>query len=197
MATKSNILDILRKSKRGPATILPKDFGAIVANTGLASGSVAIDAGTGSGWLAMQLANVVGPSGKVITYESRKEFAQLSGKNFINFGFTNVKIKNKDITKGISERNVDLITLDLQDSYKVVKHAAKALKTGGFLAIYCPQITQVIYVVKEIKKNKLALTKVTETIERPWKVDGKVARPEHSFLSFTAFLVFARKPLGP
>ena len=193
MATKSNILDVLKKSKRGPATILPKDFGAIVANTGLGNGNTVVDAGAGSGWLAMQLANVVGDEGKVITYESRKEFVQLAKKNFDTFGFANVKIKHKDITKGILEKNVDVITLDLQDSWKAVKHAEKALKSGGFLAVYCPQITQVIKVVKEIKKAKLNLIKVTETIERPWKLDGKVARPEHSFLSFTAFLVFARK----
>ena len=190
---KLNILDILRKSKRGPATILPKDFGAIVANTGLGNGNTVVDAGSGSGWLAMQLANVVGPDGKVITYESREEFVQLAKRNFDNFGFANVKIKHKDITKGIAEKNIDLITLDLQDSWKAIKHAAKALKNGGFLAVYCPQITQVIQVVKEIKKAKLNLIKVTETMERPWKLDGRVVRPEHSFLSFTAFLVFARK----
>ena len=188
-----NILDILKKSKRGPATILPKDFGAIVANTGLGNGNIVVDAGAGSGWLAMQLANVVGKEGKVITYESRKEFAELSQKNFDNFGFANIKIKSKDVTRGISERNADLVCLDLQDSYKAIKHAAKALKQGGFLAVYCPQITQVIKAVNEIQKAKLTLTKVTETMERPWKVDGKVARPEHSFLSFTAFIVFARK----
>jgi len=152
-----------------------------------------VDAGTGSGWLAMQLANVVGDSGKVITYENRKEFVQLAKKNFNNFNFKNIEIKNKDITKGIFERNVDLITLDLQESWKAVKHAAKALKKGGFLAVYCPQITQAIRVVKEIKKTKLALLKVIEATERPWKIEDKVARPEHSFLSFTAFLVFARK----
>src|SRR3990172_10165602 len=135
-----NILDILKKSKRGPATILPKDFGAIVANTGLGNGNIVVDAGAGSGWLAMQLANVVGDEGKVITYESRKEFVQLAKKNFDTFGFANVKIKHKDITKGILEKNVDVITLDLQDSWKAVKHAEKALKSGGFLAVYCPQI---------------------------------------------------------
>src|SRR3989304_727380 len=185
-----NILDILKKSKRGPATILPKDFGAIVANTGLGNGNIVVDAGAGSGWLAMQLANVVGKEGKVITYESRKEFAELSQKNFDNFGFANIKIKSKDVTRGISERNADLVCLDLQDSYKAIKHAEKALKPGGYLAVYCPQITQVIKAVNEIQKAKLTLTKVTETMERPWKVDGKVARPEHSFLSFTAFIVF-------
>jgi tRNA (adenine57-N1/adenine58-N1)-methyltransferase len=190
---KPNILDILRKSKRGPATILPKDFGAIVANTGLGTGMTVVDAGAGSGWLAMQLANIVGPHGKVITYENREEFVNLAKKNFDSFAFANIKIKNKDITKGIAEKNVDLITLDLQDSWKCIKYAGKALKQGGFIAIYCPQITQVIRAVKELKKAKLGLVKVIEATERPWKIEDKVARPEHHFLSFTAFLVFARK----
>jgi len=189
-----NILDFLRKAKRGPAVILPKDFGAIVANTGLGSGMQVVDAGTGSGWLAMQLANIVGPDGKVITYENRKEFAKIAKENFEKGGFANIKSKGTDIYKGISEKKVDLITIDLQESWKVVKHAEKSLKQGGFFVAYCPQITQVIQLVKEIKKTKLQVVKVSETIERPWRVDGDLlARPEHQILAHTAFLVFVRK----
>ncbi len=102
---KMKLLDFLRKARRGPAIILGKDFGAIVANTGVGSGWKVVDAGTGSGWLAMQLANIVGPAGKVTTYEQRKEFAKIAKENFAKAGFENIKLKVKDIYKGISEKN--------------------------------------------------------------------------------------------
>jgi tRNA (adenine57-N1/adenine58-N1)-methyltransferase len=183
--------DLLKKAKRGPAVVLPKDFGAIAANTGLGNGWKVVDAGTGSGWLAMQIANIIGKEGKVYTYEIRKEFAKLAKENFAKF--KNVQLKQKDIYRGIAEKNLDLITIDLQEPWKVVKHAEKSLKAGGFFVAYCPQITQVIQLAKEIKKTKLKLVHVSETIERPWIIDGRIARPEHNILVHTAFLVFARK----
>ena len=190
---KIKLLDFLRKAKRGPAVILGKDFGAIAASTGVGAGWKVVDAGTGSGWLAMQLANVVGSDGKVFTYENRKEFAKIAKENFAKAGFENIKLKVKDIYKGISEKNLDLITIDLQESWKTVKHAEKSLAAGGYFVAYCPQITQVIQLVKEIQKTKLKLVKVSETIERPWMIHDKIARPEHQILGHTAFLVFARK----
>ncbi|MFH0868827.1 MAG: methyltransferase domain-containing protein [archaeon] len=185
--------DILRKARRGPAVILPKDFGAIAANTGLGNGWTVVDAGTGSGWLAMQIANVAGAEGLVTTYEHREEFAKIAADNFKKFGFDGIKLKVKDIYKGIAERDLNLVTIDLQEPWKVVKHAEKSLENGGYFVAYCPQITQAIKLAKYLAKTKLKLVKVSETIERDWIVEGKIARPEHHLLGHTAFLVFARK----
>ena len=71
--------DILAYCKRGPAVILPKDFAAIVSLTGVGKNSEVADIGTGSGWLAAQLANICK---KVTTYEIRKDFYQLANRNF-------------------------------------------------------------------------------------------------------------------
>ena len=188
-----NILDILKKSRRGPAIVLAKDFGSIVANTGLGAGWKVVDAGAGSGWLAMQIANIVGSNGAVTTYEIRPEFCKLAKENFAKFGFENIKLKQKDVYEGIAEKKVNLVTIDLQEPWRVVKAAEKSLAAGGFFVAYCPQITQVIKLVKELKKSKLKPVKVSETIERSWIVDNKIARPEHHLLGHTAFLVFARK----
>ena len=67
--------EILKKCKRGPQVILPKDRGVILAYSGVGKNSVVVDAGAGSGWLAISLANV---AKKVTSYEWREEFAELA-----------------------------------------------------------------------------------------------------------------------
>jgi tRNA (adenine57-N1/adenine58-N1)-methyltransferase catalytic subunit len=46
---------LLRKLKRGPQVVLPKDIGMILGFTGVGKTSKVVDAGAGSGWLAISL----------------------------------------------------------------------------------------------------------------------------------------------
>ena len=182
-----NIVDRLKDFKRGPAIILEKDAGLIIASTGINKDSNVVDAGTGSGFLAAYFANICN---KVTTYENRKEFYEIAKRNLRDF--KNVKIKFKDIYKGISEKKLDLITLDLKEPWKVLKHAQKTLNKNGFLVAYLPTINQVEILAREIKKYKFRIIKVTEVLEREWHVDDKI-RPKSQMIAHTAFLVFARK----
>lgn len=180
--------DLIKKIKRGPAIILEKDIGLIIAETGINKNSIAVDAGAGSGYLAAYLANICK---RVITYENRKEFFKIAKNNFEFLNLKNIEIKNKDIYKGISEKSIDLITLDLAEPWKVLKHAKKALKQGGFLVCYLPTINQVINLVKMIKEPFM-LMKTTELIERKWITDKRI-RPESRMIGHTGFLIFIRK----
>jgi len=187
----ANFSDRFRKIKRGAQIITLKDAGAIISETGLNKDSKVLDAGGGSGALACVLGNI---AKHIVTYEIRKEFVKIIQENIKNLDLKNVSVKNKDITKGISERNLDLIVLDLLNPEKVVKQSEKALKPGGFLVVYLPSITQIVDFVKEIRRNKnLVLIKVLETIQREWKIEDKIARPEFRMLGHTGFLVFVRR----
>jgi len=104
----------------------------------------------------------------------------------------NMKLKEKDISKGIGERNVDLITLDLQHPEKIVKHTCKSLKTGGWLVVYSPTIEEVIKVVKEIRKKSFSEIKTVENIVREWQTE-RTTRPKTMGLMHTGWLTFARK----
>src|SRR3989338_544456 len=131
--------DILAYCKRGPAVILPKDFAAIVSLTGVGKNSEVADIGTGSGWLAAQLANICK---KVTTYEIRKDFYQLANRNFEFLGLKNISAKNVDASEGVAEKDVDLVTVDVAVPRHLVSVAEKSLRTGGYFVAYCPQITQ-------------------------------------------------------
>jgi len=187
---KPNIIDFLKKAKRGPQIIMPKDSGSIVSITGCSPGWKVVDAGTGSGFLSMFLANL---GCTVYTYERKKEFHDIARKNVKNFGLKNVFLKNADITKGIKEKNVDLVTLDLQNPEKVIKHAFKSLNSGGWLAIYSMHIEEVKKVYEELKKYDFVDIKIWENIQREWQSLGKLTRPKNYMLAHTGFLTFARK----
>jgi tRNA(1-methyladenosine) methyltransferase and related methyltransferases len=66
-----------RKLKRGPQVILPKDIGIIIAYSGIGKESRCVDAGTGSGWLAVSLARLCK---EVVSYELREDFIKIARK---------------------------------------------------------------------------------------------------------------------
>lgn len=189
---KPSIIDILKKRvKRSAQVMLPKDIASIIANTGVSSDSLIVDAGTGTGYLAVFLAKLL-PKSIIVTYEADKEFFRIAQKNMRSADVWNVKMKNKDVTKGIQEKNVDLVVLDLKNSGVVIKHAYKSLKIGGWLAVYSPTVDHLIKITKIVKKFGFSEMKIVENIEREWQAI-KTVRPKTIGLMHTGFLTFARK----
>lgn len=193
LLAKPTIIDLLQKSaKRLPQIIMPKDVALILAYTGIDSGSLAVDAGTGSGFLSMFIANYIKP-GRVVTYEIDRAAAKISKQNFKRVGLEkNIKMKQKDIRKGIDEKNVDLVVLDMKYAERVVKHAYKSLKPGGWLAVYSPYIEQVKAVTEQIERKDFSKPKTVENIVREWDVRSHTL-PARSGIMHTGFLTFARK----
>jgi len=182
----------VRKLKRGPQVILPKDFGIIVGFTGIGRQSFCIDAGSGSGWLACMLGNVCG---RVVSYEWREDFARIAEGNVKRAGLDNVEIKVKDVFAGIDEKDADLVVLDLADAEKAVKHAFAALKKDGFLVGYLPHAEQVQRFVKACREAGFAEENIftLEAIVREMLVREQGFRPDTKGLWHTGYLTFARK----
>jgi len=192
LIVRPSLLDVLKKRvKRSAQVMLPKDIASIISNTGIDPGSLIVDAGTGTGYLAIFLAKLL-PKSIVVTYEEDKDFYNIAKKNVRACGVWNVKIKNRDVTKGIHEKNVDLVVLDLKMSHLAVKHAYKSLKTGGWVAVYSPTIDHLLKVAKSVRVAGFADMKIVETIEREWQYT-KTIRPKTMGMMHTGFLTFARK----
>ena len=184
----ADFLDKTEKITRGPAIMAKKDIGVILANIPLDKNTKIVDAGAGCGMLAAFLAR---HSDKVTSYESNEKHATIAKKNW-KLLEVEVKLKNKDIYQGIDERNVDVITLDLQSPENVLSHAEKSLKIGGYIVIFSPHISQVQEVIRRAKESFLHL-KTIELIERKWIVEDLRLRPEHMGLLHTGFITFLRK----
>ena len=187
-----NFPPFLKKLKRGPQVILPKDFGAIAAFTCVGKKSVCIDAGSGSGWLACMLGNICK---KVYSYEWREDFAKLAGENVARSGLKNVKIKQKSAFEGFDEKDVDLICLDMAESDKVVPHAHAALKADGFLVGFLPHAEQAQKFVSACKGAGFAEGNifVIEVMTRDMLAREHGFRPDTMGLWHTGYLAFARK----
>ena len=183
--------EILKKCKRGPQVILPKDIGIILAYSGVGKNSVVVDAGAGSGWLAVSLANV---AKKVTSYEWREEFAELAEKNAKRAGVEeSLTIKRANVLDGIDEREVDLVTLDLAESDKAVPHAHAALRKGGMVFGYLPHVEQSRRFFEACEAAGFEGTQMVECMVRDYLVRAAGVRPENTGLTHTAYLVFARK----
>lgn len=184
----AHFIDNLHEIKRGPAITHYKDVGLIITTTGVGVNSKVVDAGSGCGHLISYLARI---GCEVTSYESNPEFHEITKNNIEKLNLK-VALKNKDIYEGITEKDLDLVTLDLLEPWKATEHAYNSLKSGAFIVAYLPTITQVMEFVKSLE-NKFYLWKISEVLEREWSVENLKVRPKNQMLGHTAFLVFARK----
>ena len=89
---------------------------------------------------SIKLLEAVGPSGRLVSYEVREDFAASGARTVERFlgKCQNHEIRVRDIYGGIEERDVDRIVLDLPEPWHVVPHAAQALVPGGIVLSYLP-----------------------------------------------------------
>ena len=193
---KPSLMDKLQGLKRKAQVILPRDSAHIIINCSIESGHVVLEAGIGSGSLTIALSNAVAPNGKVISYELREDFIEHALKNLRTMDMDKfVLIKNKDVTRGVDEKDLDAVILDMPNPWDAVSHAWKSLKVGGYLCTYSPLISQVEKTVQEIKKHGFIEVKTFENIQREMIVSKHGTRPSFDMLGHTGYLTFARKIL--
>ena len=182
--------DLLETFQRGPQVIVQKDIGLILAKTGVNKNFAVVDAGGGTGFLCFSLANVCK---EITVYEINPEHYNILSKNKQLLSLKNINLKQEDVYQRIAEKELDLITLDLPEPWRVTNHAEKALKMGGYLVVYLPNLTQVQEFLDSTKKTKIKVLETIELLERKWKIEDKIMRPEHEMLGHTGFLTFCRK----
>jgi tRNA (adenine57-N1/adenine58-N1)-methyltransferase len=191
-----DILDIYEKMPRSGSYMLKKDIGLFLVNLGLGSGETVVDAGSGSGSLAIFMGKVVGPNGKIVTYEKNPEFAEIAKRNFIMAGLGDV-IEGlvKDVLEGFEEEDdsVDAVTLDMFEAWKVVNKAKRILKRGRKIGAFSPYLEQAKEVHLEILKNGFKEVKTIESTMREIEFRKQGTRPKTSRVGHSGYLTFGRK----
>lgn len=188
--------DYIIKSVRKTQITYPKDIALIIMFSGIGPGSRVVEAGTGTGALTTALAHYVKPDGKVYSYDVRGEFLKTAEKNLKRAGLADyVILKNKDITAGIEESEVDAVILDLATPWLVISHAYTSLKPCGTVVSFSPTIDQVVKTVEALKENSFLDIETVECLVRGMQIEIGKTRPQTIMTAHTGYITFARKTL--
>ena len=190
------IYDFIMKIQHGTQIVYPKDLGYIAARSGLQSGQIVVEIGTGSGSMTTFVASIVNPNGHVYTFDVDKNFMKIAQKNIDRAGMTKyVTLKKFDIktAKRMPKTNVDLVLVDLGDPWLVVPQARKMLKGSGCFFAICPTMNQLEKLVSVLVKNEFTDIECSERIIRT--IEAREGKTRHSFqgIGHTTYLCFARK----
>lgn len=193
-ALRPTLAEYVLKMPRGAQVIYPKDLGPIIMLADIFPGARILESGVGSGALTMTLLRAVGPTGHVLGYELRDDFADRARRNVEGFLGPDVPldIEVRDIYEGIDATDLDRIVLDLPEPWRVVEHAAKALRPGGILLSYLPTIGQVGLLRETLAASPFGMAESLEVLQRTWHVEGQSIRPDHRMVAHTGFLTHAR-----
>jgi tRNA (adenine57-N1/adenine58-N1)-methyltransferase len=199
VALRPTLADYVLKMARGAQIVYPKDIGPVLLRGDIFPGATVVEAGAGSGSLTLALLRAVGPSGRVITYEVREDFAAQARENVEAFmgEAPNLEIRLASIYDGIAELDVDRVVLDLPEPWQALGPAVRSLRPGGILLSYLPTILQVHQLVEAMKEDPCwALVSTDETLFRTWHVDTASVRPDHRMVAHTGFITTTRR-IGP
>lgn len=195
-ALKPLLQDYVMKSARQTQIMYPKDISLIVMFSGIGPGSRVVEAGTGTGALTTALAHYVRPSGRVYSYEIRPEFLKVAQKNLTRAGLADyVEVKNKDISLGIEEKEIDSVILDLAIPWVIVPNAQTALKPSGTIVSFSPTIDQVVRTVEALRGASFVSVETIECLMRGMQVERGKTRPHTMMTGHSGYITFARKAI--
>jgi tRNA (adenine57-N1/adenine58-N1)-methyltransferase catalytic subunit len=189
-----SLADLFRALERGPQIVTPKDAFHLAYLAGVVPGAEVAEAGAGSGALTAVLATLVGPTGRVRSYDRRPEHLEAARRNLERAGLADrVTFAVRDVADGFDARGLDGVVLDIPEPWGVARGASDALRPGGYLATYTPTYNQLERTVRELRTVGLAEVQALELIERPIHVGDGGTRPAFEMLGHTGFLAAARK----
>ncbi len=193
-----------RNMNRRAQTIGIKDSGFLISWMGIGTGSRVLEGGHGSAGLAMNLANVMGSKGYLISIENRAEHAEVGRSNmerlaefstdFPSWNLLEMDLQNaaSEVTKICGE--LDAAIIDIAEPWDVVSEISQTLRIGGRIACYCPTTAQLEKSWNKVEEEGLIVEFAGEIIERRWSKAGRGGvRPGNQPMGHTAFLLIAAK----
>ena len=201
LALRPLLSDFVMSMPRGAAIVYPKDAAQILLVGDIFPGARVVEAGVGSGALSLSLLRAIGPTGTLLSFERRDEFARIARGNITAFlgaepDNWSVRIGDLAIDLGaaVEAGSVDRMVLDMLAPWECLDAAADALSPGGVLVCYVATATQLSRVAEGIRDTSdFTDPESSETMIRGWHVEGLAVRPDHRMVAHTGFLISARR----
>ncbi len=197
LALRPTLAEYVLDMPRGAQVIYPKDLAMLLFWADIFPGARVLEAGMGSGALTLALLRVVGPQGKVISYEQREDFCRRALANIqLRMGeVTHIAVRMRPVEEGLPEEEpVDRAVFDLPEPWRLVDPVARVLRPGGIFLSYLPTIIQSQQLSETLSRHPgYALVETFETLLRPWNIEGLSVRPFHRMVAHTGFITVARR----
>ncbi|MCU1420702.1 MAG: tRNA (adenine-N1)-methyltransferase [Microbacteriaceae bacterium] len=201
LALRPLLSDFVMSMPRGAAIIYPKDAAQILSLADIFPGASVVEAGVGSGALSLWLLRAIGPTGSLVSFERREEFAQVARANAVTFlgsAPDNWRVEVADLVEAlptaVEPGSVDRVVLDMLAPWECLDVVADALKPGGVVLCYIATVTQLSRVAEAIRgTGAFTDPDSSETMVRGWHVEGLAVRPDHRMVAHTGFLITARR----
>ncbi len=201
LALRPLLRDFVMSMPRGAAIVYPKDAAQILAQADIFPGATVVEAGVGSGALSMWLLRAIGPSGRLISFERREEFAQVAEANvetFLGHRPDSWSIVVGDLVEQLptaaAPGSVDRVVLDMLAPWECIDAVADVLTPGGVVLCYVATATQLSRVAEYLRgSGAFTEPEASETMVRGWHVEGLAVRPDHRMVAHTGFLITARR----
>ncbi len=206
---RSRLEDFTLGMPRGATVVYPKDSARIVAACGLSEGSRALEAGAGSGALTCALLTAVGPSGRLVSFERREDFAQIAASNVTRwFGQqpASWQLRVGDLADAfapslggadetpLTTGSFDAVVLDMLAPWDCLDSARAALRPGGVLVGYVATTTQLSRLAESLRLAGCWVEpRAEESMVRTWHLEGLAVRPDHRMVGHTGFLLITRR----
>ena len=189
--------DFVLSMPRGATIVYPKDAAMIIGVADIFPGAKVIEAGVGSGALAISLLRAIGPQGQLDSFERREDFAEIAKENVQTyFGSlpSNWKLTVGSVQDSNSDKKYDRVVLDMLAPWECVDYAAKILRPGGVFLSYVATTTQLSATAEALKEDGHFTEPLSsETIVRDWHHEGLAVRPMQRMIGHTGFLIVSRR----
>ena len=201
LALRPLLRDFVMSMPRGAAIVYPKDAAQIVTQADIFPGAIVVEAGVGSGALSLSLLRAIGPSGRLVSFERREDFAEVARANVETFlgelpdsWRIVVGDLQEELPAEFGSGTVDRVVLDMLAPWECIDAVAQTLAPGGVVLCYVATATQLSRVAEYVRATGMFTEpEASETMVRGWHVEGLAVRPDHRMVAHTGFLITARR----
>ncbi len=192
---KPSLAELEKGVKRATTIMYPKDIGYMVLMGSIKPGSYVAEVGAGSGALTSVLASLVGETGKVFSFDRRKEFLNLCKKNMEKLGLEKrVVFFERDVSiEGFGDIEVDTLIVDVPAPWDIVKPGIDIIHGGGVWISLSPQIEQIVKTHRALSMSGFVRIEVVEMFLRKMKIRTVGTRPEERMVSHTGYILTANR----
>lgn len=188
-------LPLLHRAFRRKAQVITlKDAMTIVGELGIRYGSRVLEVGVGSGFMSAVLLWFCGPGGELVSYERRRDFADVAEDNIRSAGLCgNWELKVCAGEEMDENDRFDCAVVDVPEPWSLVANVGNALARGGKAAFYVPTYNQFERCLGAFGDAGFSRMAGREVLVRDVTTTEGSIRPCFEMLGHTGFLLFARK----